>query len=133
MQERHVGELAAFAHEGQEEATEAQEATAAPSEIDLENRARERKQEKSRRKREKERQKQQEKEAEIEQDLQGPSARKLELEILQSKLDPMKLDIVEVESDGHCLYRAVAAQCPDDMAYPQIRKHPVAMPCVLCH
>ena len=97
------------AHEQQEEEEDPQKA------------ARERKQAKVRRKREQQRQKQKELEAEQDKDLAGPSARNDELEILKSKLDPLSLKVIPVASDGHCLYRAVAAQC-QNMDYSQMRE-----------
>ncbi|KAL3809685.1 hypothetical protein ACHAXA_004236 [Cyclostephanos tholiformis] len=42
----------------------------------------------------------------------GPSRRQLEMEALQTLyLNPLGLEVNEVEADGHCLYRAVGVQC----------------------
>jgi OTU domain-containing protein 6 len=41
----------------------------------------------------------------------GPSPRDIEMNALMERLAPQNLIIHEVEADGHCLYRAVAAQC----------------------
>ncbi len=38
----------------------------------------------------------------------GPDPRRVELNLLNEQLLPMRLRIHEVQSDGHCLYRAVA-------------------------
>jgi hypothetical protein len=46
--------------------------------------------------------------------------RAMELETLDLQLKPLSLRIVEIPSDGNCLYRAVAAQCGSD--YIAIRK-----------
>ena len=51
----------------------------------------------------------------------GPSLRRIELELLDKQLTPLSLAIVEIPSDGNCLYRAVAAQCGLD--YIKIRKY----------
>lgn len=51
----------------------------------------------------------------------GPSMRKMELELLEAQLMPLSLKISEIQSDGNCLYRAVAAQC--GMTYIQVRKY----------
>jgi OTU domain-containing protein 6 len=129
MQERHKQELAALQGDEAPESTcdedtetPAEETPSQQQEEDPEKAARERKQAKVRRKREQQRQKQKELEAEQQKDLAGPSARNDELEILKTKLDPLSLEVVPVASDGHCLYRAVAAQC-NDMDYTQMREY----------
>jgi hypothetical protein len=50
----------------------------------------------------------------------GPSMRQLELELLDAQLLPLALKISEIQSDGNCLYRAVAAQC--GMDYIKVRE-----------
>ena len=83
-----------------------------PAVVDEEGAARERKLAKAKKKRDK----QKEKEALIEQQIEeenanaGPGLRKIELEQIQAVLTPLKLKVDEVTADGHCLYRAVAAQ-----------------------
>ena len=94
-----------------------------PAEVDEEALARERKLAKAKKKREK----QKEKEARIEQEIEeananaGPGLRKIELEQIQAVLTPLKLKVDEVDADGHCMYRAVAAQTGKD--YMEIRKY----------
>ena len=85
--------------------------------------SRERKQLKARRKKErqKEREAQRLAELELETANAGPSMRQVELEQLQAILTPLNLEIREVEADGHCLYRAVAAQ--SGLSYSEIRKY----------
>mmetsp|Transcript_16352 Transcript_16352/g.29546 ORF Transcript_16352/g.29546 Transcript_16352/m.29546 type:complete len:191 (+) Transcript_16352:45-617(+) len=123
MKERHEQELSAFDNaNADEQPTPAPDITN-PTEEDAEQAARERKQEKARRKREAQRQKQKELEEEQAKDLAGPSARNHELAVLKSKLDPLSLKIETVASDGHCLYRAVAAQCSDGSDYTRIREY----------
>lgn len=84
--------------------------------IDEEARERERKLAKARKKREK----QKEQEAKLKEQIElenanaGPSLRQVELEQMQKFLEPLNLRIEEVEADGHCLYRAVAAQSNKD-------------------
>jgi len=92
-----------------------------PAEVDEEALARERKLAKAKKKRDK----QKEKEARIEQEIEeananaGPGLRKIELEQIQAVLTPLKLKVDEVDADGHCMYRAVAAQTGKD--YMEIR------------
>ena len=73
---------------------------------------RRKKAEKARRKREKAREKERERERRIEEEAAnaGPSPRDVENSIIEKQLAPLNLAISEVEADGHCLYRAVAAQ-----------------------
>ena len=84
--------------------------------------ARERKRAKAKKKRDR----QKEKEAELEKQIEeenanaGPGLRKIELEQIQAVLTPLKLKVSEVDADGHCLYRAVAAQ--SDRNHMAIRK-----------
>lgn len=40
----------------------------------------------------------------------GPGPRQVEQEMIEQRL-PQNLVIEEVAADGHCLYRAVGAQC----------------------
>jgi len=87
-------------------------ANSEPVVFDKEKMARERKLAKAKKKRDR----QKEKEAQIHQQIEeennnaGPSLRKIELEQIQAILTPLNLIIKEIEADGHCLYRAVAAQ-----------------------
>jgi OTU domain-containing protein 6 len=84
--------------------------------------ARERKIAKSKKKKDR----QKEKEAEIQEQIEeenanaGPGLRKIELEQIQQVLTPLNLKVSEVDADGHCLYRAVAAQSGKD--FMAIRK-----------
>lgn len=91
------------------------------------NEARERKLAKARRKRDKERAKELEREAAVAQELQsaGPSQRSVELQLIQSVLTPLHYQIGEIPADGHCLYRAVAAQTTTTYAstYQEIRTY----------
>jgi len=126
MQERHKQEVAALqGDDEQPESADKNTATETPPEEEEEEdpgkAARERKQAKARRKREAQRQKQKELDEERERDLAGPSARTDEMNILKTKLNPLSLKIETVAADGHCLYRAVAAQC-DDMEYSRMRE-----------
>jgi OTU domain-containing protein 6 len=81
-------------------------------EIDPEEEERQRKIEKARLKREKAKQKELDREKRIEQENSeaGPSPRDVENIIILQQLDPLNLEMQEVAADGHCLYRAVAAQ-----------------------
>jgi OTU domain-containing protein 6 len=69
-----------------------------------------------------------EKEAQKQRDLEeeeanaGPSLRQVELEQIQAVLTPLNFKVAEIEADGHCLYRAVAAQTNREYSYTQIRK-----------
>lgn len=85
-----------------------------------------RKLEKARRKRDAKKEKERQRQDDLEREAAnaGPSMRAMELEALDMQLKPLSLRIVEIPSDGNCLYRAVAAQCGSD--YVAIRK------CVLC-
>jgi len=80
--------------------------------VDEEAAARERKLAKAKKKRGR----QKEKESRVLQQVEeenataGPGLRKIELEQIQAVLTPQKLKVSEVKADGHCLYRAVAAQ-----------------------
>ena len=93
-----------------------------PVVFDKEKMARERKLAKAKKKRDR----QKEKEAQIHQQIEeennnaGPSLRKIELEQIQAILTPLNLKIKEIEADGHCLYRAVAAQT--GIGFMEIRK-----------
>ncbi|KAI2508940.1 cysteine protease [Fragilaria crotonensis] len=78
--------------------------------------------EKARRKRDAKKEKERQlrdKEA-LEQESVGPSMRDTELQALELQLRPLSLRVVEIPSDGNCLYRAVAAQCGSD--YNKIRQ-----------
>ena len=90
--------------------------------VDEEAAARERKREKARKKKERQKEKEAERERQIEEENAnaGPSYRKIELEQIQANLTPLKLKVDEVAADGHCLYRAVAAQTGKN--YMEIRK-----------
>jgi hypothetical protein len=52
----------------------------------------------------------------------GPAARDVEMQIIQSKL-PEGWRMEEVAADGHCLYRAIAAQ-HSDSSYANMRTYP---------
>jgi len=96
----------------------------APAEpVDTEQVERERKMEKARRKKEKQKGKEMARLKEIEKQNAeaGPSARQIELDALASQLTPLQLQMNEIPSDGHCLYRAVAAQLRDGRSYTEIR------------
>eukprot|EP00934_Nitzschia_sp_Nitz4_P004838 Nitzschia sp. Nitz4//scaffold251_size28233//6652//7595//NITZ4_008131-RA/size28233-augustus-gene-0.16-mRNA-1//-1//CDS//3329544235//4828//frame0 len=73
---------------------------------------RERKLEKARRKKERQKEKELEKQRllEEEQANAGPGLGAIELGQISAILEPLQLQIKEVEADGHCLYRAIAAQ-----------------------
>ena len=68
--------------------------------------------EKARRKREKQKEKERAREQAIAEELAnaGPTARHVENETIQQQLTPLHMKIQDVTADGHCLYRAVAAQ-----------------------
>jgi OTU domain-containing protein 6 len=70
--------------------------------------------------RQKEREMQHEEELEREAANAGPSLRDVELEQIQAVLTPLNLAVDEVEADGHCMYRAVAAQTATD--FQEMRK-----------
>jgi len=78
--------------------------------------------EKARRKREKAREKERERQRQIDEETAnaGPLPRDVENSHIESQLRPLNLKIVDVEADGHCLYRAVAAQCNSN--YVDMRK-----------
>mmetsp|Transcript_31398 Transcript_31398/g.34754 ORF Transcript_31398/g.34754 Transcript_31398/m.34754 type:complete len:281 (+) Transcript_31398:65-907(+) len=80
-----------------------------------------RKIEKARCKREAKKDKERQRQEDIEREAAetGPSMRQTELEALETQLKPLSLEIVEIPSDGNCLYRAIAAQC--DSNYAKIR------------
>ena len=80
--------------------------------------------EKARKKREKAREKEREREKQIEEETAnaGPSARDVENDLIRAHLEPFHLAIAEVVADGHCLYRAVAAQSDPDHDFQSIRK-----------
>jgi OTU domain-containing protein 6 len=84
--------------------------------------ARERKQLKARRKKERQKEREAERQAELEREdaNAGPSMRQVELEQMQAVLTLLDLKIGEVDADGHCLYRAVAAQT--GRSYNEIRE-----------
>lgn len=88
---------------------------------------RERKQLKARKKKErqKERELQRQKEIEEETANAGPSLREVELEQIQAVLTPLNFEVAEVEADGHCLYRAVAAQIATD--FQEMRKSKIKL------
>jgi OTU domain-containing protein 6 len=84
--------------------------------------AREQKQLKARRKKERQKEREAERQAELEREdaNAGPSMRQVELEQMQAVLTLLDLKIGEVDADGHCLYRAVAAQT--GRSYNEIRE-----------
>ena len=90
--------------------------------VDEETEARERKIKKSRKKKDRQKEKEAELQKEIEEENAnaGPGLRKIELEQIQQVLTPLNLKVSEVDADGHCLYRAVAAQSGKD--FMAIRK-----------
>lgn len=83
-----------------------------------------RKQEKARKKREAKKEKERKRQEEIGKETAeaGPSMRALELESLELQLKPESLEIKEIQSDGNCLYRAVAAQIGGGKDYTEIRR-----------
>lgn len=83
------------------------------SSLDDDKQERHRRTEKSRKRREKAREHERERELSIAEEVAnaGPAARDIENEALERQLASLNLCIHEVEADGHCLYRAVAAQC----------------------
>ncbi len=97
--------------------TQSQQANTSSEEVE-----RLKKMEKARRKRDakKEKERQQRQKETLEQESVGPSMRDMELQALELQLQPLSLRVVEIPSDGNCLYRAVAAQCGSD--YNKIRK-----------
>jgi OTU domain-containing protein 6 len=122
MEQRHKEELAAFTETPQEMIVENKMNEPEQEDIiNIDKEAKERKQSKARRKREQQLVKQKQLEEEQERDLEGPSARKEELQIIQTLLKPLGLKIQPVASDGHCLYRAVAEQIVDKN-YLDLRK-----------
>jgi OTU domain-containing protein 6 len=90
---------------------------------DDEEAARERKLAKARKKKERQKEKEALLQKQIEEETAnaGPSMRQIELEQIEAILTPSSLTVSEVEADGHCLYRAVAAQ--SDKSYSEIRKY----------
>lgn len=95
------------------------EAEDAPKELT----ERERKLAKAQRKRERQKEKEAERQRELEEEEAnaGPSLRQTELDQIEKILKPLNLKIAEVEADGHCLYRSVAAQTGN--TYSGIRKY----------
>jgi OTU domain-containing protein 6 len=95
---------------------------AAETEQDDQAADRERKLAKARKKRERQKEKEAKLQEQIEQETAnaGPSMRQIELRQIQAILTPLNLTVSEVEADGHCLYRAVAAQA--NKHYTEIRK-----------
>jgi OTU domain-containing protein 6 len=94
---------------------------AAPPPPDCE---RQRNQAKARRKREKAREKERERERQIVEETSnaGPSQRDLESDAIQQHLKSMNLAVRQVAADGHCLYRALAAQSGGSVDYQEMRK-----------
>ena len=115
LKAKHAEELS-----GQTTTTEA--APPPPEEVDPEEEERQKRQEKARRKREKAREKEREKERQIEEETAnaGPAPRQVESDMIQERLPP-NWKIQEVAADGHCLYRAVGAQCGKE--YTEIRTY----------
>jgi len=133
LQERHTQELASSS---QGTATDATDATDTPAQVgnredeessskreteavvvvDDEAARKQKKQAKARRKREAKKTRERLQNEAIERETaesSSHSARQLELDSLSEQLRPLGLEISEIPSDGNCLYRAVAAQCPD--------------------
>ncbi|CAM9634046.1 unnamed protein product [Choristocarpus tenellus] len=108
------------------------EAVGVKSAEEREREKRDQKRVKAQRKRDKQRQKEEEREQRItlEKEQGGPDPRVLEMEALAVKVTPIGLQVREIKSDGHCLYRAVAEQmaltgrCPDytEEAFPLMRE-----------
>jgi len=102
-------------------------------EVPKEEEPQERKLTKAQRRKMKERQKQRERDAMLEQaqNEAGPSARDLECQAIQAVLEPKKLTIQEVASDGHCLYRAIGEQCR--LNYQDVREYSISISWLLPH
>lgn len=123
LQEKQSKELAALS-----ETTAAGSASDAPGTAqggagtNPEEEERERKQAKARKKREKAKEKERERELQIERENAeaGPSDRQMEVDQIQQQISPLGLQIVEIPSDGNCLYRAVAAHSGSN--YQETRK-----------
>jgi OTU domain-containing protein 6 len=125
LQEEHEQKLKCFSGEENEaESPQTAETNpiSEPEEQTPELSAKERKLLKARRKKER----QKEREIQLQEELEreaanaGPSLRDVELEQIQAVLTPLNLAVDEVEADGHCLYRAVAAQAATD--FQEMRK-----------
>ena len=88
--------------------------TVAVGNVDEEEEERQRKLLKIQRKKEKQRQKEKERQLELEkaheEAMAGPNAKQMEWDQIQQQLQPLQLKVQQVVADGHCLYRAVAAQ-----------------------
>jgi OTU domain-containing protein 6 len=140
LEEEYAAKLQEMEHRHQEELTAVQkeldetnvvvvvdtnnDEQVAPNPEDIEKERRERKREKARCKLLQKREQETQLLLEQKRDLEGPSARKQELELLiQEQLEPLQLEIIPVASDGHCLYRAVAEQCDPTRSYLELRTY----------
>jgi OTU domain-containing protein 6 len=140
LETKHEQQLQELADGGGDDAPAAEQGNAAPDEpidttttpeqeveeeeeLNPELSAKERKQEKARRKKERQKEKEAQKQKELEEEMAnaGPSMRKIELDQIQSVLTPLNKKVAEVEADGHCLFRAVAAQTGREN-YTEVRK-----------
>lgn len=129
LQEKHSNELAALSETTAEGAAASTAAGPVSSTTDggggtdpEEERERKQKQAKARKKREKAKEKERERELQIERENaeMGPSARQMEVDQIQQQIASLGLQIVEIPSDGNCLYRAVAAHSGSN--YQETRK-----------
>ncbi|KAJ0404591.1 hypothetical protein P43SY_005549 [Pythium insidiosum] len=109
MKQRHAEELAALEGEGERDtaALAAVEATDAQPEAPSKPQG----PTKAQRRRENKKQKERERQERIEEENKHVvSDRQIETDIILAKLRPLKLDIKDIPSDGHCMYHAVADQ-----------------------
>jgi OTU domain-containing protein 6 len=97
-----------------------------PKENEDEKRAKKREQNKKKTEKKKEKLEKQREEAIRDLKQSGGSERDKELVLIKKTIEPLGLSIVEIESDGHCLYRAVAHQLKEknieETDFKQIRK-----------
>mmetsp|Transcript_21734 Transcript_21734/g.40567 ORF Transcript_21734/g.40567 Transcript_21734/m.40567 type:complete len:301 (+) Transcript_21734:159-1061(+) len=116
-----TAEASGTAAEGTSNASSSSTLNEPSSQVDDEAAARERKLAKARKKRDRQKEKEAKLQEQIEEETAnaGPSMRQVELEQIQAILTPQNLAVREVEADGHCLYRAVAAQ--SNKNYAEIR------------
>ena len=147
MQEKHAEELTVYESKTADQPNmekpkdnQTPDSNGTEESIDKSAEKAEKKRQKNLLKKQKAREAEKQRELQIQEDLAnaGPSARVVESDRMKELyLDPNKLHIVEVPADGHCLYRAVAAQCDEDIDYRGIRKwnswgvtHTLALFCV---
>lgn len=122
LQARHESEIQGGGEVGAEDAVRTNtagdtEAASPPTTEESSDEAEKRKkQEKLRLKREKVREKERERERKILEETAnaGPTPRDVEMKAIEAYLEPLNLQVKEVLADGHCLYRAVGAQCGRD-------------------